>query len=78
MSKTEIKWRKYPEEKPKNNSNIPYLVTWLFDAFGTKEPTVDMFYYEEDSFKWNPENEVIAWAYMPEPYNPKENNNESR
>ena len=67
MSENKVIWHKYPEEKPKNNSNIPYLVTWLFDAFGTKEPTVDMFYYEEDSFKWNPENEVIAWAYMPEP-----------
>ena len=24
------------------------------------------------------DNEVIAWAELPEPYNPKENNNESR
>ena len=78
MSENKVIWHKYPEEKPKNNSNIPYLVTWLFDAFGTKEPTVDMFYYEEDSFKWNPENEVIAWAELPEPYKEEKGNEEKK
>lgn len=56
------------DEKPKNNSDIPYLVTCLFDGFSRKEFIVDMFYYEEDSFKWNPQNDVIAWAELPEPY----------
>ena len=68
MSENKVIWHPYPNEKPKNNSDIPYLVTWLFDGVLGKEPVVDMFYYEDDSFKWNQNNEVIAWAEIPEPY----------
>ena len=76
MSENKVIWHKYPDEKPKNNSDIPYLVTCLFDGFSRKEFIVDMFYYEEDSLKWNPQNDVIAWAELPEPYNPEEKNND--
>ena len=76
MSENKVIWHKYPDEKPKNNCDIPYLVTCLFDGFSRKEFIVDMFYYEEDSFKWNPQNDVIAWAELPEPYNPEEDKND--
>ena len=68
MSENKVIWHPYPKEKPKNNSDIPYLVTWLFDSVLGKEPTVDLFYYEDDSFKWNQNNEIIAWAELPDPY----------
>ena len=73
MSENKVKWHPYPEEKPKNDSLNPYLVTWLYDGVCGKEPEVDLFYYEDDAFKWNLENEVIAWAELPEPYKEQKN-----
>ena len=60
MSENKVKWHPYPQEKPKNDSRNPYLVTWLYDGVCGKEPEVDLFYYEDDAFKWNLDNEVIA------------------
>ena len=68
MSETKVKWHPYPQEKPENNSRDPYLVTWNYNNGFKIEPTVDLFYYEDDAFKWNEEMEVTAWAYLPEPY----------
>ena len=38
MSENKVKWHPYPEEKPKNDSRNPYLVTWLYDGVCGKEP----------------------------------------
>ena len=67
MSENRVKWHPYPEEKPKNNSVEPYLVS--VRCF--EEIIVDMEYYEDDSFKWFPYGEdkrVVAWAELPDPY----------
>ena len=68
MSESKIEWHKYPEEKPKKDGL--FLVTY---KFGNKKE-VTMAYLTKD---FNSDN-LIAWAEKPEPYNPKENNNESR
>ena len=68
MSENKVKWHPYPEEKPKNDSRNPYLGTWGCEGVGGKEPEGDLFYDEDAAFKWTLENEVIAWAELPEPY----------
>ena len=68
MSKNRVKWHPYPQERP--NKNGVYLIT---QRFGNKIG-VSMGYVTKD---FNSDN-LIAWAEKPEPYNPKENNNESR
>ena len=68
MSKNRVKWHPYPKERPKKNG--VYLIT---HRFGNKIG-VSMGYVTKD---FNSDN-LIAWAEKPEPYNPKENNNESR
>ena len=67
MSENKVVWHPYPQEKPKNNSVKPYLVTIMCFS----ETIVDMEYYEDDSFKWCKSKEderVIAWAELPDPY----------
>ena len=68
MSKNRVIWHPYPEEKPPKDGL--YLITL---KFGNKIG-VSMGYVTKD---FNSDN-LIAWAEKPEPYNPKENNNESR
>ena len=74
MSESKIEWHPYPKEKPKTDDqyivsiklwNISFTVTanWR----NVKDKFVDVF-----------DMNITAWAEMPEPYNPKENNNESR
>ena len=90
MSETKIVWHPYPKEKPfseyenidKNtNKEISYLCTVkkcgkLFIA----ELTWHTLFKKFQRLYWidNIDKFVTAWAEMPEPYNPKENNNESR
>ena len=74
MSESKIVWNKYPKEKPKIDDE--YIVTiklWnnSFTATANWRNVKDKFV---DVFDRN----ITAWAEMPEPYNPKENNNESR
>ena len=57
-----IVWHPYPKEKPKEHKQ--YLVTVLFNG----EPYVDLddyFSYGWDDWK---EDEVMAWAEKPSPY----------
>ena len=68
MSKNRVKWHPYPQEKPKKDGI--YLIT---HRYGNKIG-VSMAYVTKN---FNSDN-LIAWAEKPEPYNPKENNNESR
>lgn len=65
---TQVDWHPYPEEKPK--INVDYLVTYKgigygirvgFDGWQTNESWA--------SFK---DDEVIAWAELPEPYKSKD------
>ncbi len=74
MSESKIEWHKYPEEKPKKDDD--YLVSVKiedesFTLTSCFDTSIDAFGILSDKY-------VTAWAEMPEPYNPKENNNESR
>lgn len=77
MKKTEIEWHPYPEEKPKRVDE--YLVTINCGYFKMTSTSI----WKNNKFK-KYENKpgrigsITAWAEMPEPYNSKENNNESR
>lgn len=60
-----IVWHPYPKEKPKEHKQ--YLVTVLFN----EEPYVDFddyFSYGWDDWR---EDEVMAWAEKPSPYEPQ-------
>lgn len=69
MSETKTVWHPYPQEKPPKQMES-YLTTMPKGIVG-----INTFI---DSVFGLYDNEVIAWAELPEPYNPKENNNESR
>ena len=69
MSENKVIWHPYPQEKPPKQMES-YLTTMPKGIVG-----INTFI---DSVFGLYDNEVIAWAELPEPYNPKENNNESR
>ena len=77
MSENKVIWHKYPEEKPKRVDE--YLVTINCGYFKMTSTSI----WKNNKFK-KYENKpgrigsITAWAEMPETYNPKENNNESR
>ena len=67
MSKTEIKWRKYPEEKPYKDG--VYNVTVNTPPFDVVESKFMAF--SDGKFQnYGTGEEVIAFAYPPEPYVP--------
>ena len=67
MSKTEIKWRKYPEEKPYKDG--VYNVTVNTPPFDVVESKFMAF--SDGKFQdYGLGEEVIAFAYSPEPYVP--------
>ena len=67
MSKTEIKWRKYPEEKPYKDD--VYNVTVIDPMFNIVRSKLMAF--SDGKFQnYGLEEEVIAFAYLPEPYVP--------
>ena len=68
MREGKILWHKYPDEKPLKDGL--FLIT---HKFGNKKE-VAMAYLTKDIYS----NTLTAWAEIPEPYNPEENNNESR
>ena len=73
MNETKVERHPYPKEKPKKNNK--YLVSVKIK----KRSSSDAFYWDELLGFGERLNEIVsAWAEMPEPYNPKENNNESR
>ena len=70
MSETKTVWHPYPQE------DLPMIGRYFLTIKGHYGNFVDI-------FRISPEKEwmrkfVVAWAELPEPYNPKENNNESR
>lgn len=72
MSETKTVWHPYPNQKPKIEGE--YLVTSIFGSI--KEVVTG--YFESGRFDNEFDNCVKAWAELPKPYNPEENNNESR
>ena len=69
MSKTEIKWRKYPEEKPYKDD--VYNVTVIDPMFNIVRSKLMAF--SDGKFQnYGLEEEVIAFAYLPEPYVPSD------
>ena len=67
MSKTEIKWRKYPDEKPYKDD--VYNVTVIDPMFNIVRSKLMAF--SDGKFQnYGLEEEVIAFAYLPEPYVP--------
>lgn len=92
MSETKTVWHPYPKEKPFSdykdidkdtflNKEVSHIcmIKHRNEKFMAELKWLPFFkkfyrmYWIEDIDKY-----VIAWAEMPEPYNPKENNNESR
>ena len=69
MSENKVIWHKYPDEKPPKQMES-YLTTMPKGIVG-----INTFI---DSVFGLYDNEVIAWAEIPEPYNPEEDKNESR
>lgn len=74
MSESKIEWHLYPKEKPKTDDQYIVSIKLWNNSFtatanwrNVKDKFVDVF-----------DRNVTAWVEMPEPYNPKENNNESR
>ena len=74
MSESKIEWHPYPKEKPKTDDQYIVSIKLWNNSFtatanwrNVKDKFVDVF-----------DRNITAWAEMPEPYNPKENNNESR
>ena len=73
MSENKVKWHPYPEDKPKKDNKYLVSVKRKYRSY------TDAFYWDELLDFGESLNEIVsAWAEMPEPYNPKENNNESR
>ena len=66
MSESKIERHPYPKEKPPKEGL--YLITLKFG--NTKD--VSMGYLTKDIYS----NTLIAWAEIPEPYNPEEDKND--
>lgn len=74
MSETKTVWHPYPKEKPKENNG--YLVS--VKLWNKSFTSTSYWITSNDVFEDIWDNCIYAWAEKPEPYNPKENNNESR
>lgn len=72
MSENKIIWHKYPQEKPQKDGL--YIVSV---KIGDRILTSALKWLKRRKFIFY-DKHVTAWAEKPEPYNPKENNNESR
>lgn len=72
--KFEGEWHRYPDEKPKKDDD--YLVS--VNMWGKSFTYTSSWLTSKNVFKDIFDKCIYAWAEMPEPYNPKENNNESR
>lgn len=68
MSESKILWHKYPDEKPQRNDD--YLVT--IKTSRKLYISKDCYDINEGEFEFEFMTEIIiAWAEMPEPYNPE-------
>lgn len=79
QEKKTIEFHKYPEDKPKKKDF--YLVAIKEYESPIIRADIAIFYDNDKVFEFDDNTlfgKVIAWAKLPEPYNPKENNNESR
>ena len=79
QEKKTIEFHKYPEDKPKKKDF--YLVAIKEYESPIIRADIAIFYDNDKVFEFDDNTlfgKVIAWAELPEPYNPKENNNESR
>ena len=72
MKKVEIEWNPYPKEKPQKDGL--YIVSV---KIGDRTLTSALKWLKRRKFIFY-DKHVTAWAEKPEPYNPEENNNESR
>lgn len=72
MSETKTVWHKWPEEKPPTEGR--FLVT---EKIGQDKPFVSVLRFEADPrfSSWGilfEKTEILAWAELPEPYEPEE------
>ena len=73
MNEINVKWHPYPKEKPPIEDD--YLVTVQVGL----NPFIHYLHYSSyTTGKGSQWTHVTAWMDKPDPYNPKENNNESR
>ena len=59
-----LKWRPYPEKKPKQARNCIVSIS----CNGTEYTTSSWWDSEEEQFSDYFDNVITAWAYMPRPY----------
>ena len=70
-----VKWHPYPKEKPPKEGG--YLITVYYDESksfpfepGDKWVTTDDFCVIDGALRFLSDPDVIAWAVLPEPYDP--------
>ena len=87
MSETKTVWHPYPKQKPFSTDKQEFIskeMSYICTIKMHKKTFVAElswlpFFKKFERLYWNDTDKyVIAWAELPEPYNPKENNNESR
>lgn len=66
-----IDWHPYPEEKPKNGQCC--LVTYVNER-GERKSDLDIYALDDICVYWLAHQDVIAWAELPEPYDPSGEN----
>lgn len=59
-----IKWRPFPEEKPKRTANCIVSIS----SDGTEYTTSSWWDFKKKHFEDCWDTVVVAWAYMPRPY----------
>ena len=62
-----LKWRPFPEEKPKKTANCIVSIS----SDGTEYTTSSWWDSKEKQFSNYFDNTITAWAYMPRPYKKK-------
>lgn len=72
MNETKTIWHPFPQEKPRFKYKT-YLVTMKVSS---SNPNDKRFYAQVTTMRWNAhhwqgiDSDVVAWAYMPDPYKP--------
>ena len=70
MSETKIVWHPYPKEKP-----IEFTWCLITSLSGNRKVSIRMFGKTQFSIR---DDEVIAWAELPEPYKEEKGNEEKK
>ena len=63
---------------PRREASERWVVSNYSQIWKHKRCVYGISNYEDDAFKWNLENEVIAWAELPEPYKEEKGNEEKK